>query len=471
MAFIDRIKRFFTIDDVPVNTSREITPVRPRDLRGRLFGEERERHEVIRRCREMYNSDPRAQGMLRMMARDATRNGFTVTVAGTDAQSRRAQEIADAAVGRLKLKTHMADWLRLGARDGDLYLEPGIGRDMKIAEITRKPTLNMVRLSDAFDRFADPARAFAYVDSTAAAMGMINEDAATYFPQFLMIHARWEHDSESRYGSPEFASARGAWKKLTEGEVDLAIRRKTRAGIKYVHRLIGASDADIEAYKLVNEAALDNPFAAAADFFVNFDGGIDVLDGDPHLGELSDIRHHLQTWSAASVVPLELLAFGENLNRDVLEDKKRQYDETLEQVRGWAAGEIILPILEREWLLHGILPETLAVSVGWPSYRNVPPSELSALVTAVNDMRTAGWSADAIWAMVEPYVPDDLNRDTLFDGPPLVAPVPVAAAEAVGAVNRLLGRLESAEALRYPDGAADDTDWPQIGRGPGAGES
>src|SRR5690606_27874820 len=130
--------------------------------------------------------------------------------------------------------------------------------------------------------FADPARAFAWVDPQAAAMGMVDENA-TYFPQFLISHARWNHDSESRYGTPEFASARGAWKKLTEAELDVAIRRKTRAGRKFVHRLIGATEADIEAYKAVNEAALNNPFAAAADFFLNFDGGIDALDGDPNL--------------------------------------------------------------------------------------------------------------------------------------------------------------------------------------------
>jgi hypothetical protein len=465
MAITDRLKRLFTTGSVPDNTSREITPVvRPSattDLRGRLFGDESGRHEIIRRCRDMYAADPRAEGMLRMMARDATRHGFTLTVAGSDAQSRRAQEIAAAAVRRLKLKTRIEDWVRLGARDGDLYLEPGVGRDMTIVEVTRKPTLGMVRLSDAFDRFPDPARAFAYVDPSAAALGLVDE-RATYFPQFLMVHARWNHDSESRYGTPEFASARGAWKKLTEGELDLAIRRKTRAGIKYVHSLIGATDADIDAYKTVNEQALNNPFAAAADFFLNFEGGIDVLDGDPHLGEMADIYHHLQTWSAASVVPLELLAYGENLNRDVLGEKRAQYDETLEQVRAWAADEIIAPLIEREWLLAGILPESLEYAVGWPSRKVVSPADLNGLVAAVNAMRTGGWSEDAVWALIEPYVPDEIGRDALFAGPPPAPAAPgLAAAETAGAVNRLLGRLEQAQI-----DAETGEFWPLRGREP-----
>lgn len=436
--------------------------MKPVDLRARLFADEGGRHEIINRCREMYRTDPRAEGVLRMMARDATRSGFVISVNGTDAQSRRAREIAADTVTRLRLDKRLEDWIRLGARDGDLFLEPGIAAGGQIVEVTRKPTLNMVRLSDDFDRFADPAQAFAYVDARSAAAGLV-DSRATYFPEFLMIHGRWNHDSESRYGTPEFASSRRAWKMLTEGELDLAIRRKTRAGIKYVHTLIGATEADIEAYKEINEEALADTFAAAADFFLNFEGGISTLDGDPHLGELADIGHHLQTWSASSAVPLELLAYGENLNRDVLEDKKRQYDETLGQVRQWAADQIIIPLMERAWLLAGILPETLDYSVNWPTSREIAPAELAALVSAVNGMRQSGWSDAAVAALVDPYLPDEIDRSALFDGP---LPMPVdnsaalPAAEAVGAVNRLLGRLEM---------AAEPPDRAEFAARPGAG--
>ena len=467
MAILDRLKRLFSTGEVPINTSREITPVQPVDVRARLIADGHGRHDVIRYCREMYRTDPRAEGVLRMLARDTARSGFTVTVTGTDAPSRRAQKTAADLLTRLSLHKHIEDWIRLGARDGDLFLEPGIGRDMHIAEVTRKPTLHMLRLSDDFDRFADPARAFAYVDATAARTG-IPGDTATYFPEFLMVHARWNHDSESRYGTPEFASGRGAWKRLTEGEIDVAVRRKTRAGVKYVHNLIGASEAAIEAYKVVNERWFNNPYDGIADLFINFEGGISTLDGDPHLGELGDITHHLQTWSASSAVPLELLAYGGDLNRDVLEDKKRQYDETLFQVREWAADQIVIPLLEREWLLAGILPETLTYAVTWPTSKPITPGDLATLVSAVNAMRASGWSDEAVWSMTEPFLPDNIDRDTLFDGMPAASPQPVAAAEAIGAVNRLIGRLEVAESLRYPEPiepGTDDPDRRQFGVG------
>ena len=57
-------------------------------------------------------------------------------------------------------------------------------------------------------------------------------------------------------------AARKAYKRMSQGELDIAIRRKTRSGLRYLHVLEGASAAEIEAYKAANKPALDDPFAA-----------------------------------------------------------------------------------------------------------------------------------------------------------------------------------------------------------------
>ncbi len=475
MGILDRIRRSLTTPSVPDNTSRELTPpARPSELLAR-FSAESGRHETVRKAREMYARDPRIQGMLRNLARDTVKGGFTVTVE-PGPRAEEAQAVADALIARLRLKRQLDDWIRLSARDGDLFLETGITATREIVEVTRKPTLQMVRLSDEFDRFADPAQAFAWTDAASAASGSLGRDAV-FFPEFLIIHARWNHDSEQRYGAPEFAAALGAWKKATEGELDVAIGRKTRSGVRYVHKLPGANAADIAAYKAENRAALDAPFPAKADYFLNFTGeggGIDVLQGDANLGEIRDVAHHIQTMSAASPVPLELIAYGENLNRDVLQEKKAQYDEGIAATQGWVEDQILGPLLERAWLLAGILPENVKYSVGWPSKKVLIPQDIQALATAVGQMRRDGWSDTAVWALIEPWLPDDLDMDALFDAepepraaaaPPGMEPdepdaaeedEPVAEdvteatvparlyAETVGAVQRLIGRLEMA---------------------------
>ena len=482
MGILDRIRRSLTTSSVPDNTSREISPpARPSDLVAR-FSAESGRHEAVRRAREMYARDPRIQGMIRNLARDTAKRGFTVTFAdGPRADD--AQAIVDALIARLKLKRKLDDWIRMAARDGDLFLELGVAATREIVEVTRKPTLQMVRLSDDFDRFADPAQAFAWTDTASAASGSVGRNAV-FFPEFLIIHSRWLHDSEQRYGQPEFAAAYGAWKKATEGELDVAIGRKTRSGVRYVHKLPGASAADIAAYKAENRAALDAPFPAKADYFLNFTGeggGIDVLQGDANLGEIRDVEHHIQTMSAASPVPLELVAYGENLNRDVLQEKKDQYDEGIAAAQGWVEDQILEPLIERALLLAGILPENVEYAIGWPSKRVLIPQDIQALATAVGQMRRDGWADDAVWALIEPWLPDELDKEMLFDAEPEprvaavgtglppggpgegddadepdegepdmaddVAEATVPArlyAETVGAVNRLIGRLEMA---------------------------
>jgi hypothetical protein len=473
MGILDRIRRSLTTPSVPHNTSREIArPARTADLVAR-FSAENGRHDTVRRAREMYDRDPRIQGIIRTLARDATKNGFTLTVTGGP-RADEAQAVVDTLLSRLRLKRLLDDWLRQAQRDGDDFLELGVSAAREIVEVTRKPTLQMVRLSDEFDRFPDPERAFAWTDQTAVAAASLGPDAV-YFPEFLIIHARWLHDSEQRYGRPEFAAATGVWKRVNEGEIDVAIRRKAHAGVRLVHKLVGATEADIAAYKAENQAALDKPFPAKADYFINFEGGIDELQGDGKLDAIGDIRHHIQTMTAASPVPLELLAYGENLNRDVLQEKKAQYDEGIAAAQAWLADQIIEPLVERAWLLAGILPENVEYTIGWPSKRVLTPQDIQALAGAVGAMRAGGWSDAAVWALIEPYLPDDLTLEDLFSGPPVaVAPAAVAPddegaedededasasssdgmdeatvparlyAETVGAVNRLIGRLEMA---------------------------
>jgi hypothetical protein len=142
--------------------------------------------------------------------------------------------------------------------------------------------------SDDFDRFYDPAAAFYWTDRPT--LSDVPPADATFFPEWQIIHARWDRDEGSRYGTPMFASARKAYKRMSQGELDIAIRRKTRSGQRYVHVLDGASAAEIEAYKVANKPALDDPYAAVADFFSNRPGGLQVVQGGRNLGPIN-ARH------------------------------------------------------------------------------------------------------------------------------------------------------------------------------------
>lgn len=353
---------------------------------GLSFGAQRDRRSVVGECRDMARDDPRAKQALATLARDATKGGFALQITGP--RSVQAQAAADALLTRVRLLNRLDDWVRLTWRDGDTFLELGVAVGGEIVQITRKPTLEMFRYSDDYDRFYDTAQAFYW--SARPSLTDAPPADAVFFPEWQMIHARWDRDEGSRYGMPMLASARQAYKRMAQGELDIAVRRKTRAGMRYVHYLKGANSAQIEAYKAANKPALDNPYAAVSDFFFNDEGKLEAIQGDARLSDIDDVLHHVDTFGIASPVPLELIGYGRNLNRDVLEEKKKQYDETLGSVRGWLEWEFIRPLLERQWLLLGIWPDDLAVDLQWKSKAEPTATEMKDTAAFGAAVKAAG---------------------------------------------------------------------------------
>lgn len=426
-SLIDRIRAIFRQTTQPEQQTLVITaPAQPRQLSEieRLQGET-QRAEIVRKCREMYSSDPRAKKMLRMLARDMVKGGFVVKC-----EDEQAVEVANQLKGRLKLDQRLDDYVRLTARDGDSFLEVGINDRLEIVILTRKPTLEMRRNSNSFDQFPEPERAFWWSDKPW--MGQEAPSNAIWFPRWQIVHARWEHDEGSRYGTPMLASGTGHFKKLTEGELDIAVRRKTRAGMKYVHKFpAGTNPMEIEAYKEMNQDTLDDPFAAVQDFFGTVD--IEAVQGDMQLGDISDVKHQIATWFTAGEVPMELVAYGEDLNRDVLSVKMVEYEETLVQLREWVTSELVSPLLELQWLLAGIYPPSLDYSIEWRTKKEPSAGDVEAITRAAMQMQLLGWQPEVIAQVVSRYLPDvepdDLVSEPEADGAGRIAGI-------MGSINR-----------------------------------
>lgn len=375
------------------------------------FQAETSRVQVVKKCREMYATDTRAKRHIKQLATDLVGGGFTVHVL-EGAQAAEAEEATQALQERLDMESRLDDWVRLSIRDGDSFLEVGVNERMEIVEVTRKPTLEMRRNSDGNDRFPDPARAFWWADKLW--WGMEAPADAIWFAAWQIVHARWDHDEGSRYGIPMFASGTGAWKRVKEGDVDIAVRRKTRAGMKYLHVVEGADSGALKAYKEENKDALNNPFAAVADFFSNKPGSISAIQGDAKLAEIGDVEYQIQTWLMASPVPTELLGYGHNLNRDVLEEKKKEYDEALEQLRPWVEREIVKPLIELQWLLMGIWPQGLRYTIQWKEKRIVSAADVRDIADAALKLKALGLRDEIIRQVLGRFLPG-VDADSLMD--------------------------------------------------------
>ncbi len=227
----------------------------------------------------------------------------------------------------------------------------------------------------------------------------------TWFAEWQIVHGRWEHDEGKKYGTPMMASAQGHYKKVQEGELDIAVRRKTRSGMKFLHVVEGADEAGLEAYREYNQDALDNPFAAVSDYFTNRAGSIQTIQGDAHLQEIADVEHMIATWFMGGEVPMELMGYGNNLNRDVLGEKRATYDQTIETLREWVAEELISPILERQWLLKGILPKGLKYEITWTATQAVTPAMVRDAADAAARLKLLGVSDESIAEMLAKFLP------------------------------------------------------------------
>ena len=119
------------------------------------FGAETERAQILDICQRMYKNDPRIKKMHRQLARDIVKGGYILRC-----QDKRALEVAKALQERLKLNQKLDDYVRLAARDGDLFLQIEISERMQIVDVSRKPVKQMRRNSNNRDQFDDASRAY-----------------------------------------------------------------------------------------------------------------------------------------------------------------------------------------------------------------------------------------------------------------------------------------------------------------------
>lgn len=391
----DRVKAFMNplLAGKVEDTATSAPSIEGDDIHERLKAD-RERNAVVKTCITMYETDTRVKKAHRFYARDIVRAGFLVKTEDAEAKA-----VADALQIRLDLNQVLEDAVRETSREGDSFFEVVVNGNFDISELSRKVTLQMRRNSNSRDTFDNPAKA--YWSATSLWNTEPPKDAV-WFADWQMIHARWEHEKNKRYGTPMFAPATGAFKKVQEGEINVAVRRKQGGAMTRQH-VVEGSAADLKKYKEDN-AKVFGTIAPVIDLFSNKPSSLNITQGDGHIDEIGDITHHVATMMAASDVPMELIAYGDGLNRDILGEKKEQYEETLSQGREWLTSQIIQPLLKRQWLLKGILPENVKYEIVWRTAKTLTPADLRDLADGLTRLKLLGVPDDVIKQVAALYL-------------------------------------------------------------------
>lgn len=442
-----RLQRVAPAAAAAPDTTIQASPIPARTVRTLLemFGAEKGRLALLRSCRSMFETDTRVRRVITDFAADVVGGGATINVREGDP---RAAELVQQQAARLALDSRLDDWLRLTMVDGDSFLEAGVDAQNRVAMVTRKPTLEMRRNSDMFDLFADPARAFYWVGNSPVPFAVTQSgypDDSVPFAAWQIVHARWDHSEGSRYGFPLYGAATAPFKYMTDGERNMAIKRKLRSGLRLSHNVPGSED-DVKKYMELNKDQFNDDFSPFAEYFGNVK--IEAIQAEGNLDQIEDVMHHIRTLSFASPLTLALLGYGQDLNRDVLQEQQQQYEDQVQQVRTWVAAEILRPLWELEWLLNGILPAAVKYDVVWRDKKKLDTAAIAKAAEAGLALQALGFDIFLIQQMLASYVPQIAEMLQLQSEQPATPAAVGAGAAAEARAAAIAATLEKLETLK-----------------------
>lgn len=331
---------------------------------------------TLRDIDEMIKSDTRLKRSNSVFASTAVKRGLSIKVTSDvdEALANQAQDIIDELMRNAQINSKLRPWAKSLRKDGELYLNPIIDPKKKmILDIKNLPAITMQRNEDITGRFPDLNDAFRQIDP-------ISRQILQSFPLFSINHIRNDHESGQLYGNSAYLACRTPWRKLNMTEQDLVVRRRTRAVPRRLHS-VGNKDNpgtwdEIDKYKEINK--LNNPQNAAVttDYFGNGLTDVKDLNGDGHLDHIKDIEHLQEVMMIGTGVPLHILGFGRNVNRDIVEDQKKQFEEDTQELRDLLEYGDESPfsglraIFDLSLILQSIDPSLVTINVMWAETDN-----------------------------------------------------------------------------------------------------
>jgi hypothetical protein len=274
-----------------------------------------ERRAKVQLMRTMDQQDGRVKQIHNRLARDCIRGGL-VLQAGSETIKREWSVF----MGRLQLdqRGKLESDARGLVMEGNLPLQLVYSEGMDVVAAVRMPSDTIVPMTDMGGRFKNPAKAYEQRDvMTGATIGS--------WGAWQMALGRLHPDNWDDLGSmgrPFLDACAVKWRQLVMTEEDLVIRRRMRAPLRLAHVLENATPEDLKTYRQDVERGQGE---ITTDYYLNRKGAVTAVQGDATLGDIGDVTHLLDTFYAGSPAPKGLFGYTGNLQRDILEDLKRDY--------------------------------------------------------------------------------------------------------------------------------------------------
>ncbi|WP_290906189.1 hypothetical protein [Aquabacterium sp.] len=331
-----------------------------------------ERRAKIQLMRQMDTEDGRVKQIHSRLARDCIRGGLVLQV-NEKASSETLKGEWSAFMGRLQLDRR--EKLKSDARglvmEGNLPLQLVYADNMDVVAAVRMPSDTIVAITDMGGRFKDPARAYEQRD-------VLTGRTIGTWGAWQMALSRLDPDNFDDMGAmgrPFLDACAVKWRQLVMTEEDLVIRRRMRAPLRLAHVLEGADEPTLTAYRKDTEAGQGQ---ITTDFYLNRKGGVTAVQGDSTLGDIGDVTHLLDTFYAGSPAPKGLFGYTGNLQRDILEDLKRDYYDEVDGLQDAVASGYELAF-RMHLLFKGVDPAPGEFTLRFAQRRTDTPNQVADL--------------------------------------------------------------------------------------------
>lgn len=350
-------------------------------------------------------TDGRVKMIHRRTARAASKGGLLVRVYSGPQQKivREWQQFVE------RLKLYRIEKLYSDVRgmmmEGNLPLQWVLDDTNTVVEAVRMPTETLLPKVGKDGRFTDVRRAYDQIDLSG--LGGPAPVLAS-FALWQLTVGRLDPDNYDDWGSlgrPYLDASRATWKKLCMTEEDLVVRRRTRAPLRMAHSLEGASKEDLAEYRAQVEQ--DQAWGNWKDYFFNKKGAVSPVSGDANLDQIADVAYLLDTFFAGAPAPKGLFGLGlEDLNRDILEDLKKDFFDEIDSLQDTAASTYEQGF-RLHLLLRGMNPAAYEFEVQFAERRVDTPNQRADLALKYQAL---GLSRETVWEATGLDVANEQSR-------------------------------------------------------------
>lgn len=335
--------------------------------------------------RYMDSVDGRIKKIHTRMARTAVKGGLKIE---TDPRNKEVIEAwgnfaRRCGLGRIQKLESDARGLVM---EGNLPLQWVLNGNGKICRGVRMASETIQPIVDPNGQFKSPDQAWRQID-------ILNGREEAVFPLWQLTVVRLtpdNYDDNGSMGRPYLDANRAVWKRLIMTEEDLVIRRRQRAPLRMAHILEGATQDELEVYRHTVE---QDQHDITTDFYLNKKGGVAAVQGDANLDQIADVSYLLDTFFAGAPAPKGLFGYVGDLNRDILEDLKRDYYEEIDALQD-TQSEAYEQGFRLSLLLDGINPDAVAFSITFAERRTDTPNQRADLALKYQAL---GVPADMVW--------------------------------------------------------------------------